>query len=137
MEQILLGLTKGWTPAGYGIWLIAAIIIIYFIREWRETRKLSSTDRQARREGFERQVEILLNENRKLGEDLRELRREYDNYRRICQEENEQRLSEIRRLEHEVMGLNRQIRATGQSTVRLIRDIEDQADDGDPRGKRS
>lgn len=126
-----LDLLKGWAPQAYGIWLIAAMFAIYLLREWRETRKLSSADRQARSEGFQRQVDGLMKENRELRVDLRHLRSEYDEYRRVCQEENDQRLQENRRLEDHIRGLERQIQATSESLPRVIDDKLRQAREHD------
>ena len=121
-QMIMRTLGQGWTPGATGIWFIAAIICIYFFREWRETRKLSAGDRQARREGYEHQVQMLLKENRDLGQDLRDLRTEYDNYRRLCQEETDQLRTEIRRMEGLIRGMERQIQAQAQTLPRVIKD---------------
>lgn len=122
MQELLTFMRGNWSPGAYGIWVLVAMFGIYLLREWRETRKLSSADRQARREGFEHQVDVLMHENRRLGEDLRALRHEYDNYRRQCLEENDQRVAEIRRLENELHGLQRQMRSQAQTLPRVIED---------------
>lgn len=102
---------KDWPPQAYGIWTLVVMAIVYAAREYRETRKLSSSDRQARREGFTWQVENLQRENRGLQLDLTSLRREYDEYRRLCHDETDQLRMQVISLEGEVAGMKRQ-RAT-------------------------
>lgn len=106
-------LFKDWAPQAYGIWTLVLMAFAYFAREWRETRKLSADDRQARREGFTWQVENLQRENRGLQTDLASLRREYDDYRAICHAETDQLRGQVVLLETEVAGMKRQ-RATDQ-----------------------
>jgi predicted nucleic acid-binding Zn-ribbon protein len=101
----------GFTPGAYGIYAILAAILFNSLREYRENRKLSSSDRQARREGFEKQVQILQDENREQREDMRKLRDEYDGYRQICQEETNDLRQQVRRLENEQTGYKRRLDA--------------------------
>lgn len=102
---------KDWAPQAYGIWTLVLMALAYFAREYRETRKLSADDRQARREGFTWQVENLQRENRQLNLDLTSLRREYDDYRALCHAETDQLRKQVVGLETEVAGMKRQ-RAT-------------------------
>lgn len=122
---------KDWAPQAYGIWTLVLMAVVYFAREYRETRKLSSEDRQARREGYTRDVENLRIENRSLRGELRDLNADYgdyrrahqaefDEYRRLCRDENEQRLQEVRLLEDKVRGLERKIDAQSAAIPRVI-----------------
>lgn len=127
---------KDWAPQAYGIWTLVLMAIVYFAREYRETRKLSSADRQARREGFTWQVENLQRENRDLQTDLTALRREYDAYRKLCHEETDQLRDQVLSLENEVAGLKRQrttaavydIRGGGEASDAQMIDRIDRAD---------
>jgi hypothetical protein len=109
----------GFTPGAYGIYGILAAILFRGMSEWRENRKLSSTDRQARREGFEKQVNILQDENRSQREDMVKLREEYDGYRRMCQQETDDLRGEIRRLETEQAGYKRRLDAQALELAKL------------------
>lgn len=120
---------KEWAPQAYGIWTLVLIAGVYFIREWRETRKLSSEDRQARREGFTWQVENLQRENRDLQTDLASLRREYDGYRQICHAETDQLRQQILALESEIAGFKRQRDTAAIYQVRGAK--EPKRDEGD------
>ncbi|MDB5584326.1 MAG: hypothetical protein JWR80_9502 [Bradyrhizobium sp.] len=100
-----------WAPQAYGVWTLVLMAAVYFSREWRATRKLSTEDRQARREGFTWQVENLQRENRGLQTDLTVLRREYDEYRRLCHEETDQLRNQVIQLERDISGMKRE-RAT-------------------------
>jgi predicted RNase H-like nuclease (RuvC/YqgF family) len=113
-------LFREWPPQAYGIWTLVFLAFFYAAREYRETRKLSAEDRQARREGFAAHVESLQTENRRLRTDLADLRREYDEYRRICQEENEQRIREGRVMENHIRGLERRLDAQAAALPRVI-----------------
>jgi len=95
------------TPGAYGIWTGVLMLAAWFLKEWRETRKLSADDRLARREGYARQVEMLMEENRKLGTDLREVRKEYDEHRKQCYEETDQLRAMIINLQNDVEGYKR------------------------------
>lgn len=109
MEQVVqFMLANGWTPGATGIWLIAGMFMIYLLREWRETRKLSAEDRQARREGYARQVSDLTEENRKQRLELHEVQKQFDEYRKLCRLETDQLREEIRGLQDEITGMKRQ-----------------------------
>lgn len=99
---------KEFTPSTYGIWSLVAMFSIYLIREWRETRKLSAEDRLARRDGYQKQVELLTREYRSALGDLATLRKEYDEHRRLCQVETDQLRKMVIALEGEIAGLKRQ-----------------------------
>ena len=86
---------------------------VYFAREYRETRKLSTEDRLARREGYAKQVEGLLVENRRLRTDLAEFEQRHTEYRRYCEDEHDAHRKMIRDLADEVTGLKRAL-AAGQ-----------------------
>lgn len=104
-----------------GIWLLVLMVGAFFVREWRETRKLSSDDRQARREGYAKQVAELHKENRALRSDLRRVEKDHDDYRKLCIEENGQLRGLIRSLEDHVVGLERQLAAAGLAVIRNLR----------------
>lgn len=116
LAQILLA--KGWTPGATGIWLIAGMFMIYLLREWRETRKLSAEDRQARREGYARQVETLMKENRDQRAELQQVQAAFDEYRRLCRLETDQLRDEIRGLQDEITGMKRQEAGIAASAAR-------------------
>lgn len=109
MDLWVMKVIAGLTPGGVGIWFLVVMIGIYLIREWRETRKLSLEDRIARRDGYARQVEVLLKENREQRDDMRKLRDEYDAHRRQCQLETDQLRHMVIDLEGKVEGLNRRV----------------------------
>lgn len=117
-----LALLREWAPQAYGVWTLVLIAVLYFIREWRETRKLSSTDRLARREGYALQVENLQRENRFLQTDLTNLRHEYDDYRRLCQQETDDLRNQVIQLENNVAGLRRRVDTQAATLPRLIED---------------
>lgn len=109
MHDFLPDLVKGFTPGAYGIWTGVLMFAAWFLKEWRETRKLSADDRLARREGYAKQVEMLMQENRALAGDLASLRREYDQYRQLCHSETDQLRTMVVRLEDEVAGHKRKV----------------------------
>lgn len=115
----LITITGGLTPGGVGIYLILLLIALRYLKEWRETRKLSLDDRLARREGYAKQVENLQNENRALSEDLRELREEYDGHRRQCFAETESLRQDLQRKEQEMVGLFRKVADLSMRLSRL------------------
>lgn len=125
MEGVIQAIIKnpGWTPGGVGIWFVAMLIAGWMLKEWREYRKLSIEDRNARRDGYARQVEILLGENRALMEDQRKLREEYDHHRKICQAETDQLRTMIIDLEGKVEGLNRRVATDAIEILRLRGDM--------------
>jgi hypothetical protein len=113
---------NGLTITGAGTWTGVSMLAVYLLREWRETRKLSAEDRLARREGYAKQVENLQVENRKLRGDLIANEQLHSEYRRSCQEENDQLRAEIRGLEDDIAGLKRRIDAQGSSFARVVSD---------------
>lgn len=104
----LFGFLNGMTPGGYGIWAGVLMFVAYWVKEWRETRKLTAADRQARREGFEAQVTLLMNENRALRSEMNADRKIHADYRHLCHQETDQLRQQIIRLEDEVAGYKRQ-----------------------------
>lgn len=121
MESLVSALVNnpGWTPGGVGIWVIALMVFGYLAKEWREYRKLSIEDRNARREGYTHQIEMLLAENRLLMDDQRKLRVEYDEHRKICQVETDQLRTMIMELETKVQGLTRRVATDALEIIRL------------------
>ena len=121
MDGILAKLVSdgGWTPGGVGIWVLVMLAATYLFREWREYRKLSIEDRNARREGYAKQIEDLMRENREQREDMRKLREEYDVHRRICQQETDQLREMIVKLEDEVQGLKRRVATDAIEILRM------------------
>lgn len=109
MSPELLQFLSTITPGGVGIWTGVLMLAGWFAREWRETRKLSAEDRQARREGYAKQVEMLAAENRKLLEDQSKLRREYDDYRHICQLETDNLREMLIGVQGELAGYKRRV----------------------------
>jgi outer membrane murein-binding lipoprotein Lpp len=105
----LIPLLRQFTPGAYGIWTLVMMGAVFFAREWRETRKLSAEDRLARRDGYAKQVETLMAENRQLGADLRQVREEYDAHRRQCYQETDQLRKMIIDAQNEAAGSNRRI----------------------------
>jgi len=130
MEEWFFKVLAGFTPGGAGVWTLVVMVGAYLAREWRETRKLSLEDRNARREGYARQVETLMGENRALVNDLHRLHEEYDAgmralradhdaYRKQCQVETDQLRSMVVALEGEVEGLKRRVATDAIELVRL------------------
>lgn len=105
----LVTFLQGMTPGGYGIWVGVLMFLAYWVKEWRETRKLSSEDRQARREGFEAQVTLLMNENRALRAEMQNDRKVHADYRHLCHQETDLLRQHIIRLEDEVAGYKRRL----------------------------
>lgn len=100
---------REFTPGAVGVWTGVLMFAAWFLKEWRETRKLSAEDRQARREGYAKQVDMLTAENRKLGVDLRDIRQEYDAHRKQCYEETDQLRKMVMRNEDQIEGYKRQV----------------------------
>lgn len=100
---------QAFTPGAYGVWTGVIMFAAWFLKEWRETRKLSAEDRLARREGYAKQVEMLMAENRRLGSDLRQVREEYDAHRRQCYEETDQLRRMIIENQGEIEGYKRKV----------------------------
>ena len=109
MESWVANVMQDVTPGAVGVWIAVGMLAVHFIREWRENRKLSADDRIARREGYETQVRDLRTENRALIEDLRALRKEYDEHRKICQQETDQLRDMLVALQDELQGLKRKV----------------------------
>lgn len=131
----LLAYSKEITVGGIGIWIVVFMLAIYGLREWRDTRKLSVEERQANREGFSKQVELLMGEcaalrqwGANLGEQLHGLRQEYDEHRRLCFDETDQLRKHIVELENEVAGMKR---ARAQESVSVARELGKRADRGE------
>lgn len=110
----------------------------WWLREWRETRKLSADDRLARREGYQKQVELLTAENRNLMADQRALREEYDRYRTMCHQETDQLRDQVVTLETRMAGMMRKMAdiavraARGEMTPDLAAAILQLATEADP-----
>lgn len=111
-------LLNGFTPGALGIWTLVVMGVAFFAREWRETRKLSADDRQARREGYAEQVKSLRSENRALRKELAVDREEHTEYRRLCQAETDQLRRQVVALEDEVTGLKRELSAHSVAEIR-------------------
>lgn len=107
------------TPGAYGIWSIFVLVAGFILKEWRETRKLSSEDRLARRDGYAKQVEGLQKENRDLRADMTAAEARHDEYRRLCHGETDALRQNIIRLEGEVAGFKRRIDMQGMEIARL------------------
>lgn len=121
------------TPGAAGIWTLVIMIGAFLIREWRESRKLSSSDRQARREGYAKQVSGLQVENRELRREITKTRREYADelrivraefadYRLLCEHETHQLRAQLGEALNLMAGIDRQ--KWGQQ-IALIRQGED------------
>lgn len=110
----------GLTIGGTGIWTGVIMLGGWMLKEWRETRKLSSEDRLARREGYAKQVESLQVENRNLRSDLVDVEHRYDDHRRACREETDQLRGQIRELEDMVTGFKRQLAAQASALGRAM-----------------
>lgn len=119
LAQALSILFKDFTPGAYGIWAGVLMLFAYFAREYRETRKLSAEDRLARRDGYARQVETLMQENRDLMSDIRLLRSDYDEHRRMCQQETNELRQMVIKLEGEVAGYKRRVDTQALEIARL------------------
>ena len=126
IKQIL----NAFTPGAVGVWTGVLMFSIYLLREWRENRKLSFEDRIARRDGYAKQVEMLMRENRSLMTDLSTFRRELDENRERCDAENQHLHSLIDILRTEVSDLRSKalkdeleiakLKLVGGTTVRLV-----------------
>jgi predicted nucleic acid-binding Zn-ribbon protein len=110
-----------WPPQAYGIYGLLFLVAAWMFKSWLETRKLSTEDRMARREGYARQVETLQRENRDLGGDLRDLRHEYDDYRKMCRAETDELRHQIVELQNEVTGLSRRLDSQAVALARELR----------------
>ena len=110
----------GLTITATGVWSGVLMFAGWLLNEWRQTRRLSAEDRQARREGYAKQVEGLQLENRNLRDDLMTAERRHDDYRRACQSETDQLRAEIRSLEDMVTGLKRRLDSQASALGRAV-----------------
>lgn len=94
------------------------MLAIYFMREYRETRKLSLDDRLARRDGYQKQVESLMTENRALRREMHDMNVSHEEHRRLCHQETDQLRKMIVRLEDDLAGLRRE---RSQDAIELAR----------------
>lgn len=97
------------TPGGVGIWTGVLAFLTYWGKQYIEERKLSSADRQARREGFEAQVTLLMNENRSLRREMQQDREAHAAYRQLCHQETDALRQHIIKLEDDIAGYKRQL----------------------------
>lgn len=111
---------KSFTPGAWGIWTGVALFMYYMGKQYIEERKLSAADRAARREGYEKQIQMLTAENRAVMEMQGKLREEYDKYREICHKETDELREQSIRLENTVQGLRRRIDTIGLVIARSI-----------------
>lgn len=110
-------------PAGaQGIWLFGTVIVsgqlLKWFNGWLALRKLSVEERQANREGFTAQVELLSRQLNDAAARLSALQarydglqREHDDYRVACRGETDQLRAQIVHAENEIVGLRRQLTA--------------------------
>lgn len=105
----LASIFKEFTPGAYGIWSGVLMFAAWWLREWRETRKLSSEDRLARRDGYAKQVETLMGENRNLRDDLVKMEKRHSDYRELCHKETDQLRDQVVHLENKIAGLMRKL----------------------------
>jgi hypothetical protein len=134
------------TPTAYGVFLIAAMLFVHIMKDWRERAQLSAADRLARREGYAKDVSGLRVENRELRGELdrvrtdsaelvRILREEHEKYRKLCHDENDSLRGQIIHLENELTGTKRRLdvqaimlaQASGMSLEEIALRIEGQA----------
>lgn len=113
------------TPGAMLLAYMAAIVTFHYWKSWREDKKLSQDDRQAKREGFARQTEILMRqigdlnaENRLLRADLLQNEQTHSEYRRQCQAETEQLRNEIVGMQQQMAGV---LRKAADIAVRAAR----------------
>lgn len=104
MSEILT-ILQGFTPGAYGIWTGVLMFAGWFLKEWRETRKLTAEDRLARRDGYAKQVESLTAENRALRREMQDTRQQSEDDRRACNQENDALRCSLRRVLDELAGL--------------------------------
>lgn len=109
MEAIVASLIGSMTAGAVGVWALVFMFGIYFLREWRETRKLSLEDRLARRDGYAKQVSSLMIENRELRHELHNVQQAHSAYRKLCNEETDQLRRQLMDIEDELQGYKRQL----------------------------
>lgn len=110
---------SGMTPGGVGIWTGVLAFLTYWGKQYVEERKLSSADRQARREGFEAQVTLLMGENRALRAEITADRKAHADYRMLCHQETDQLRQQIILLEDKVAGYKREADTRAMYEARL------------------
>lgn len=108
------------TPGAWGIWTGVIMLGGWFLREYRETRKLSSDDREARRTGYAAQVEQLLKENRDLRNEMRDIRDSTSKEHKECRDENTELRALVIKLEDQVTALRRKIETQAQRISQLV-----------------
>jgi predicted nuclease with TOPRIM domain len=118
MDGWIANVISQFTPGAVGIWVVAGMLGVYFMREYRETRKLSLEDRLARRDGYARQVENLQNENRQLRAEMHQMNEYHEAYRQQCHRENDQLRGMLVNVQDEVEGLKRRV---AQDALELAR----------------
>ena len=116
----LARILETFTPGAYGVWTGVLMFAGWWLKEWRETRKLSLDDRNARREGYAKQVEELTKENRSLRADLVASEDRHAEYRKACQQETDRLRQDIRGLEDMVTGFKRQLAQQASTIGRAI-----------------
>jgi predicted nuclease with TOPRIM domain len=97
------------SAGAYGIWLVAGMLLVKFMAEYRLMRGLTPEDRLARRDGYQKQVEILLEENRKLRLEMHQMNEHHEGYRQLCHAENDQLRQMLSTNADETEGLKRKI----------------------------
>ncbi len=97
------------TPGGVGIWTGVLMLAGWMLREWRENRKLSDADKQARRQGYEKEVAELRILNRDLRADMKSRDDDHDRYRAMCQQETDALRQQIMHLQFELAGAKRRL----------------------------
>lgn len=112
----------GFTPTAAAGWTGVVMFATWMTREWRAERKLSLEDRQARREGYAKQVENLQGENRALRSDLMATEKRHTEYRQLCEQETDQLRHELREVRDEMTGIKRQIESHGTSAAHAVAD---------------
>lgn len=110
----------GITPSAAGVWTLVLMVAGHLLREWRATRKLSLEDRLARRDGYARQVSDLLQENRKLREEMHQMNENHELYRQICHKENDQLRQMLLNVQYELEGLKRKLVTEGLEVAKIM-----------------
>lgn len=132
MEAAFVAALQDMTPGAWGIWIFGTIIsagwLLKALGEWRAWRKLSLEEKQANREGFTAQVQLLAGQVKEQLGRLSALQKRYDKlqgdhdaYRESCRLETDQLRDQIVALEREIDGLKRQ-RAT--ASVAAVHDLD-------------
>lgn len=119
MGALIDRIIEGFTPGAVGIWVVAAMLIVHFLKEYRETRKMSLEDRLARRDGYARQVEMLMDENRSLRAEMHSMNENHERYRQQCHKENDQLRDMLVTVQNELEGLKRRVATDAIELARL------------------